>query len=227
MYDLSEKFPDKPDETADLENEIEYTQKLLESIREGVESSGNELLKSLYNRIKELLDTDRIREIRSKDDEDARFGHKKVDSTFFGFKNHLAMTEERIVTGIEVTNGGEPDGKQLAALLKKSQNNGIEVREIVGDMAYVCEGNLDVCEEKGVTLIAKTNSAVAAAAEAPLDEGFSFNKDAGMLQCPTGELAINRRNQSGEKRQHLSQFHIQLSQMQKMFAPRAMPDREI
>ena len=195
MYDLSEKFPDKPDETADLENEIEYTQKLLESVREGVESSGNDLLKSLYNRIKELLDTDRIREIRSKDDEDARFGHKKLDSTFFGFKNHLAMTEERIVTGIEVTHGGEPDGKQLASLLEKSQNNGVEVREIVGDMAYVCEGNLDVCEEKGVTLIAKTNSAVAAAASAPLDEGFSFNKDAGMLQCPIGELAINKRSQ--------------------------------
>jgi transposase len=194
MYDLSEKFPDKPDETAELEEEIEYTQKLLESIREGVESSDNKLLKSLYNRIKELLDTNRIREIRSKDDEDARFGHKKVSSTFFGFKNHLAMTEERIVTGIEVTNGGEPDGKQLAALLEKSQSNGVEVKEIVGDMAYVSEGNLDVCEENGVTLIAKTNSAVAAAAAAPLDGGFSFNKDAGMLQCPAGELAINKRS---------------------------------
>jgi hypothetical protein len=104
------------------------------------------------------------------------------------------MTEERIVTGIEVTNGGEPDGKQLAALLEKSQSNGVEVKEIVGDMAYVSEGNLDVCEENGVTLIAKTNSAVAAAAAAPLDGGFSFNKDAGMLQCPAGELAINKRS---------------------------------
>jgi hypothetical protein len=139
------------------------------------------------------LDTDRIRKIRSKDDEDARFGHKKVSSTFFGFKNHLAMTEERIVTGIEVTSGGEPDGKQLTALLEKSQNNGIEVKEIVADMAYVSEGNLEVCEENGVTLIAKTNSAVAAAASASLDEGFSFNKDADMLQCPAGELAINKR----------------------------------
>jgi transposase len=190
MYDLSEKFPDKPDETADLEEEIEYTQKLLESIREGVESSDNKLLKSLYNRIKELLDTNRIREIRSKDDEDARFGHKKVSSTFFGFKNHLAMTEERIVTGIEVTNGGEPDGKQLAALLEKSQSNGVEVKEIVGDMAYVSEGNLDVCEENGVTLIAKTNSAVAAAAanaNAPAKD-LPF---ATMLLATPCKLAVN------------------------------------
>jgi hypothetical protein len=108
------------------------------------------------------------------------------------------MTEERIVTGIEVTSGGEPDGKQLTALLEKSQNNGIEVKEIVGDMAYVSEENLDVCKENGVTLIAKTNSAVAAAAAAPLDGGFSFNKDAGMLQCPAGELAINKRSHSAK-----------------------------
>lgn len=100
------------------------------------------------------------------------------------------MTEERLITGIEVTHGGEPDGKQLPALLKKTQKSGVDVKEIIGDMAYVSEDNLDICEEDGVTLFARTNSAVAAAAAAPLDEGFSFNKDAGLLQCPAGELAM-------------------------------------
>lgn len=57
-------------------------------------------------------------------------------------------------------------------------------------MAYVSEDNLDICKENGVTLFAKTNYAVAAAATSPLDEGFSFNKDAGLLQCPAGELAM-------------------------------------
>ena len=57
-------------------------------------------------------------------------------------------------------------------------------------MAYVSEDNLDICKEKKVTLFARTNTAVAAAAAAELDEGFSFNKDAGLLQCPTGELAM-------------------------------------
>lgn len=51
------------------------------------------------------------------------------------------------------------------------------------------EDNIDACGEK-ITLIAKTNPAVAAAAEAKLDEGFGFNKDAKMLQCPVGELAM-------------------------------------
>lgn len=190
MVELSEKFPDKPGETADLGKEIEYTYRLLESVGTEIQQSGNNKLIELYERIKELLETDRIREIRSKNDEDARFGHKTANSTFFGYKSHLAMTEERIITGIGVTHGGEPDCNQLPALLDKTQNNGIQVTEIVGDMAYVSEDNLDTCEENGVTLFARTNSAVAAAALAPLDEGFSFNKDAGLLQCPAGELAM-------------------------------------
>lgn len=41
-------------------------------------------------------------------------------------------------------------------------------------MAYVSEDNLKICEENGVTLFAKTNSAEAAAAASALDEGFSF-----------------------------------------------------
>ena len=190
MAELSEKFPDKPSVTAELSDEIEYTYQLLESVGAEIQESENKKLIELYGRIKELLEPDRIREIRSKDDMDARFGHKTVNNTFFGFKNHLAMTEERIITGIEVTHGAEPDGKQLPALLEKSQNNGVQVKEVIGDMAYVSESNLKICEEKGATLFAKTNSAVAAAAAASLDEGFCHNKDAGLLQCPAGELAM-------------------------------------
>ena len=65
-------------------------------------------------------------------------------------------------------------------------------------MAYVSEENLDICEEKGVTLFARTNSAVAAASAARLDEGFSFNKDAGLLQCSAGELAMRVEKRTAE-----------------------------
>ena len=198
MVELSEKFPEKPIETAELSEEIDYTYRLLESVGTEILQSEKISLIELYKHIKELLDTDRIREIRSKNDEDARFGHKTANSTFFGFKNHLAMTEERLITGIKVTHGGEPDCNQLPVLLEKSINNGIQVKEAIGDMAYVSEDNLDACEEKGVTLYARTNSAVAAAAAATLDEGFCFNKDAGLMQCPAGELAMRVEKRAAE-----------------------------
>lgn len=197
-YDMSEKFPDKPEPEADLSEEIAYTEQLLKNLEEDMAACENETIKALYSRIGELLKTDRIREIRSKDDEDARFGHKTVSNTFFGYKSHLAMSEERIITAVEVTSGEEPDGKQLPTLLRKSQENGIEVQEIIGDMAYVSEDNLGICEENQVTLYAKTNPAVAAAAAARLDEGFSHNKDAGRLQCPAGELAMRQEKRAAK-----------------------------
>jgi hypothetical protein len=186
MVELSGKFPDKPCEAAELADEIEYAYRLLENVGTDILQSEKPSLIELYECIKELPDTDRTRKIRSKDDEDARFGHKTASSTFFGFKNHLAMTEDRIITGIEVTHGGESDCKQPPALLEKTIENGVEVKETIGGMAYVSEDNLDVCAEKGVTLYARTNPAAAAAAAAKLDEGFCFNKDAGLLQCPAG-----------------------------------------
>ena len=95
-YDLSENFPEKPSMEADLSAEIAYTYQLLDNIQDGVKECKNVKIKSLYNRIKELLDNDRIRQIRSKDDEDARFGHKTPTTTFFGFKTHIAMSDDRI-----------------------------------------------------------------------------------------------------------------------------------
>ena len=189
-YDLSEKFPDKPSLEADISEEISYTYQLLENIREGVEQSNNREIKELYQRIKDLLDTDRIRKIRSKEDEDARFGHKTPTKKFFGYKTHIAMSDDRIITGIEVTDGARPDGLQLPTLIENSKKNGVTVKEVVGDMAYVSDENLAMCEEQDVTLYARTNSAVVAAASAELEEGFSYSKDAHMLQCPAGRLAM-------------------------------------
>lgn len=173
-YDLSERFPEKPSIEAELSEEVAYTYELLEKIQGGVEASDNAEIKSLYNRIKELMDSDRIRQIRSKDDEDARFGHKTTTSTFFGYKTHIAMSDDRIITGIEVTDGSKPDGEQLPKLLEKSKRNGVAVKEIVGDMAYVSDNNLAFCKEHNAELYARTNSAVAAAANTQLEEGFSY-----------------------------------------------------
>lgn len=83
----------------------------------------------------------------------------------------------------------EPNGQQLPDLIEKAHARGIEITEVIGDMAYVSEDNLAVCGDK-ITLIAKTNTAVAAAAQGKLEEGFCFNKDAGMLQFPAGELVM-------------------------------------
>ena len=188
-FELSEKFPEKPSLEAGLDEEIAYTKELLQVLAEGIENCGNQKIQELAKKMEELLENEKIRDIRSKDDKDARFGHKTATSTFYGYKNHLAMTEERLIVGISVTDGGAPDGQELPGLIEKAQENGIRVTEVIGDMAYVSDDNLEACG-KEIALIARTNTAVAAAANGNLEEGFCFNKDAGMLQCPAGELSM-------------------------------------
>lgn len=96
-----------------------------------------------------------------------------------------------------MTEGAQPDGLQLSALIENSKKNGVKVKEIVGDMAYVSDDNLAECEKEEVTLYAKINTA---AASAELEEGFSYSKDAHMLQCPTGHLAMQVDKRKAENR---------------------------
>ncbi len=52
---------------------------------------------------------EKIKSIQSEHDEDATIGHKSIDTNFFGYKSHLAMTDERLISGIEVTTGRSTD----------------------------------------------------------------------------------------------------------------------
>lgn len=196
-FELSEKFPEKPSLEAGIEEEIAYTKELLRALEEGIASCGNQKIQRISKKMKELLENEQIRDIRSKDDKDARFGHKTATSTFYGYKNHLAMTQERMIAGISVTHGGAPDGQELPGLIEKAQEKGIKVTEVIGDMAYVSDDNLKACG-KEIMLIARTNTAVAAAANGKPDEGFCFNKDAGILQCPAGEPAMRAEKRTAQ-----------------------------
>lgn len=50
-------------------------------------------VKEKLNLLKETLDDD-IEHLQITEDEDAKLGHKTADTSFFGFKTHIAMTNE-------------------------------------------------------------------------------------------------------------------------------------
>ena len=60
------------------------------------------------------------------------------------------MSDDRIITGIEVTDGSKLNGEKLPNLLEKSKRNGAAVKEIVGDMAYVSDDNLAFCKDPAI-----------------------------------------------------------------------------
>ena len=63
--------------------------------------------------------TDDMEHLETSKDEDAKTGHKTADTSFFGYKTHIAMTEERIITAATITSGEKTDGKELPKLVQK------------------------------------------------------------------------------------------------------------
>ncbi|NMF01100.1 transposase [Aneurinibacillus aneurinilyticus] len=98
---MKDKFPAKT--TTDvLEDEIDYCQKLIDVIEKEGSISEYPKVKEKLNLLKETVAGD-IEQLRISEDQDARVGHKSADSSFFGYKTHLAMSEERIITAAIIT----------------------------------------------------------------------------------------------------------------------------
>jgi len=185
QVELSENFPEKPSLTSTIEDEIEYTRQLVNSVQDKLTYKATQ---KLLKRIEELLEGEKIKSIQSENDEDASVGHKNIDTSFFGYKNHLAITDERLISGIEVTSGRAADTKELSSLIEQTKKNGVEVDEVLGDMAYSSKENIDYCEENGIKLVSRLNTVVSNGNSR--NEEFVFNKDAGTMQCPEGHLAM-------------------------------------
>ena len=189
QFELSSKFPDKPMETADLNEEIEYSKKLIELVRQAVEENGSSKARKAMSKIEGLLESGKIKEPQSLADEDAKLGHKSEDIPFFGYKTHVAMTEERIITGLEVTTGEAFDGAHLEKIVEQSRDSGVVVEEVCGDTAYSTKDNLEYAEKNEIKIIAKLNPILSNAIDRK-ESDFFFNKDAGTYQCPAGHLSI-------------------------------------
>lgn len=115
-------------------------------------------VKEKLNLLKETVKDD-IEQLRISENEDAKVGHKTKDTSFFGYKTHIAMSGERINTAATVTTGEKNDGKELQTLIEKSIETGIDVKTVIGDADCSEKGNIEYTKNK-MELVAKLNSSV-------------------------------------------------------------------
>jgi len=193
--DMKAGMPEK-NTTDELEKELTYCSALEKYIEADQPLCQIPAVKEKLNLLKETVADTQEHYTLSKD-KDAKTGHKSADSSFFGYKTHLAMTEERIITAAVVTSGEKGDGPELPRLLELSQQNGIDVDMIIGDAAYSGKENLELTGELGVKVVAKLNPSITQGFRKDADK-FDYNKDAGMFVCPAGHLAI-RKARTGKK----------------------------
>lgn len=202
LYDTQEGIKDiLPSKNTDdnLEHELAYTQSLLDKVSEDKILINIPKVQERLNLLKETLEDIQDHYTTSKD-KDARIGHKTRDDHFFGYKSHIAMTPERIITAATVTSGERGDGPQLPELVEKSRQNGIEVDTVIGDTAYSGDSNLKKAKEEGYRIVAKVNPSISQGSRSE-SEQWEYNKDAGMYICPAGHMAIRKAKQG--KKNHL------------------------
>ena len=203
LYDMDETvkgiLPSKNTDN-ELEHELDYTKELLEAISSKPTLAEVPKVKERLNMLKEVLADIEDHYVTSKD-EDARVGHKSESDAFFGYKTHIAMSDERIITAATVTSGEKGDGPQLQELIEQSRANGMIVDTVIGDTAYSGKDNIMLSndEKNGFELVAKLNPTISNGARKDEDR-FDFNKDAGMFVCPAGHMAIRKARQ-GKKGQ--------------------------
>lgn len=194
---MKDFMPKKREATGLLEDQIEYTKELLNMLKEDARFTTLPDVKEQINMLEEtMMDTEY--EIEYSKDKDARVGHKTADTSFFGYKTHIAMTPERIITAATITTGEKHDGKELKSLVEKSQNNGIKVEAVTGDGAYSEIDNIEYCDENDIKLASKLSKCVTHGS-GKNKEDFEYNKDAEMYVCKAGHMAFKKAKTGSKK----------------------------
>lgn len=187
---LKGKFP--PKTTSDeVQDELDYCRKVISVVENEPKVSKIPAVKEKLNVLKEVVQ-DYSEQLSFSTDSDARTGHKTADSPFFGYKTHIAMSDERIITAAVVTTGEKSDGKYLQDLVQKSKSTGMEIETVIGDTAYSEKENIQYIKANKLELISKLHPHITHGTRAKEDE-FQFNKDAGMYVCKAGHLATKKK----------------------------------
>lgn len=188
---MHEKMPKKREVSGLLEDQIKYTKELIDVLKDDGRFEKLPGIKEQIDYLEETMNDTEI-ELEYSKDQDAKIGHKTADTSFFGYKTHIAMTPERIITAATITTGEKHDGKELTDLIEKSESAGIDVEAIIGDGAYSEKDNLDYCSENGIKNVSKLSKSVTHGNGKNKDD-FEYNKDAGMYVCKAGHMAITKR----------------------------------
>ncbi|WP_083388467.1 IS1182 family transposase [Anaerobacillus isosaccharinicus] len=173
---------------------LHYLAQLGEEVEEALPDAEGSIKEKLHV-AKQIVEDERLlskKGIASAVDPEARFGWKSKSRSFFGYKTHIAMTEEEIITSIKVTTGTSDDGKQLRELVDQTKEQGIELEEVLGDTAYSSKGNLSYLQEHDIKASIPLNPSVYGNREEDL---FRYDKETDQVMCPAGHWSFRKARQ--------------------------------
>lgn len=168
-----------------------YLEKTIEQVELHYSNNTESKVSKAIDKAKEILSSPKFieqRGIRSLVDEDARVGRKSKKISFFGYKTEFTMlTEEKIITAIDVSDGVYVDGTYTREQLERTKSAGVEIKEVYGDKAYFRKNILDAIgeyEAKAYIPISETMYKI--------DESkYAYNKDADEWYCSEGNRTVS------------------------------------
>jgi transposase len=141
-----------------------------------------DLLKQILN---ENVDADNKKiqtekPIKTLVDRDAKLGHKTEEDLIFGYKNHATVTDEGIITAVEVTSAAEKDDKQVDKIISKQEEVNLKPEVLEGDSAYGYIETFKTAKEKKVRLNAPFRGLDGELSVYELD----YDRNTNTLTCP-------------------------------------------
>lgn len=124
--------------------------------------------------------------IGSLTDPDARFGYKKKDKPFHGYKVHTVTNESEIVTSVETIPGNVHEGSDLPRLLKEEEKRDLPGDIVLADGLYAGGDNRQAI--RGEEL--KMQEVIPAQDKAAQADHFIYDPRMDSLICPNGNTAI-------------------------------------
>ncbi|MGZ7050123.1 MAG: IS1182 family transposase [Methanobacterium sp.] len=192
LYEKLPKFPKLEGSDEEKAKQLlHYLGELTDLLEDKLPDAEGSLLEKI-NTAKQIVEDERLltnKGISSAVDTDARFGRKSKSRTFYGYKSHIAMTEEEIITAIHVTPGNEDDGKQLQTLVNKTKEQQITFEEVLADTAYSGKENLTFLQTEEIKASIPLNPAVYGTRE---EDKFQYDKENDEVICPAGHASIRK-----------------------------------
>ena len=190
----------------DFENPKESKRIMKERLEKTIEAAkphAGLVTRKVIDEVEEILSDEKFvlqKGLRSLVDPDARVGYKSRTDSFFGYKSEYTMiTEERIITAVDVHDGAYVDGTGFHELLERTEDAGVKVEAVTGDKAYFRKDILEELEQKKIESIIPVSAVVYHVNE----DLFSYNKDSDEWFCRMGNRTVKkkqrlRKSQAGE-----------------------------
>jgi hypothetical protein len=153
--------------------------------------------------------TDRI---LNTNDPEARHGRKSSCRLIRGYKTHVTVSEDEIVTSVAVTPANAPDTAPVGEMVNDLDKRGVKPKQLYGDCAYGGGDFRAAMRSEDVEVVAKLPKP--AASQVFPKRAFEIDVANGNVTCPAGERTTEWRQVKDDKKRFVQLFVFSPEQCQ-------------